>query len=183
VPGAAAGLAEIGTRDHDPLEALRRRQHLSQQLAVGALDVAAARQLRPRVRPPRRQFVPNPLQLAEVEQPALAMAGERPPAQLGPAEGFAEEAGELTLQARDLAAQLGAGEALVDRRAERALEVALLEVSFEHVRHRLGFECRSRKFGGKGGLIKTGRGLAWRGWMARSGRGSVARFLFHEMRG
>jgi hypothetical protein len=139
MPGPAARLADVAAFDLDPLEVRRRRQHLGQQLAVGALEALALVQRHPRVGDPFGQLVAQMLQLAQAEDPRLARQGADPVLDLHPAEAGGEEPGQLALEAPDLTAQLGAGEALVD------LDVECVEaLSFEQIGHRPGYKCSSR---------------------------------------
>jgi hypothetical protein len=119
VPGAAARLADVAALDLHPLEVLRRRQHLGQQLAVGLLDPLALTQGDAGVGDPFGELVAQALQLPEPEDPRLGGHGGDPIVDLDPAEGGGEVLGELALEAADLTPQLGAGEALVDPDMER----------------------------------------------------------------
>ncbi len=119
MPVAAAGLAEVVAADPDPLELGRRGQHPAQQLAVGGLDPGALAQPQARVGHPLGQLVAQPLQLAEIEDPRRPGGGVDAVVDLDPAEGLRQEAGQLALEAADLTAQLGPGEALVDRDVKR----------------------------------------------------------------
>ena len=84
------------------------------------------------------------LELAEAKDPWLAANRGNPVVDLDPAEGLGEETGELALEMADLAPQLDPGEALVN------LDVELIQaVSFEQIRHRPGYECRSPPGHGK----------------------------------
>ncbi len=138
MPVAAAGQAEVVTADLDPLEVRRGGQHPAQQLAVEGLDAGLLAQRQPRLGDPLRQLVPQPLELAEVENPRLDCDRGDAIVELDASEGLAQEAGELTLEPADLASQLDPGKALVDVDAERRRAV-----SIEQIRHRPASECRS----------------------------------------
>ena len=121
---AAAGLADV----------VRGRSctHLN-SAGVGEHPLAAARgcavstsarslERQARLGDPRRERVAHPLQLAEAEHPRLGRDGGDPQSISTRAEGLGEEAGELALEAADLAPQLGAREALVAPDAKRQRE-------------------------------------------------------------
>ena len=81
---------------------------------VGALDLVALTQGKPRVGNPLGEVVAQTLQLAEVEEARLARDRIDPVADLDPSEALGEEAGELTLEMTDLPPQLSASETLVN---------------------------------------------------------------------
>jgi len=114
VPVAAAGKTEVLTRDPHPLEVPGCGDHLLDQLLVLRLEPGALGKGRVRLTDPLGQPVANRLQLTEVEN--ARSRGNRFDAmrQLGMAEGLAEEAGQLRLEAADLTAQLEPRPALVD---------------------------------------------------------------------
>jgi hypothetical protein len=116
---AAAGLPEIGAADPHPLEVGRRRQHLPQQFAVPGLDSSPFAQLQASLADRLRESVAQALQLTEVEQTRLRGKRLHPVLQLDPAESLGEEAGQLPLEARDLASQLEPSKTLVDLDAKR----------------------------------------------------------------
>lgn len=118
MPAATAGLADIGTRNPDPLVVRRRIKHPSQQLAIVGLDLRLPAERDAGVGDPFRQLVPQPLQLTEPEQSWRA-GGGNPMVELDPAESLADEAAELTLETAHLAPQLNPGKALVDAAVER----------------------------------------------------------------
>jgi hypothetical protein len=115
---AAAMEAEVLAGDADPLVVLRGGEHLLDQLTVFVLDPVPLDQCPPRFRNATREPIANRLQLAEVEHARDGRNGVDPVRDLGVTEGLAEEAGQLRLEAGDLAAQLQPRLALVDRNAE-----------------------------------------------------------------
>jgi hypothetical protein len=139
VPGAAAGLTDVLATDLHPPVVPRRVQHLAQQLAVAGLDQGPLAQRQARLGDSLRERIPHPLQLSEVEDPRLGGNRPDPVAELNPAEGLAEESGQLALEPAHLAAQLDARGVLVDLDAE-----PIDTLSFKQIRHRPGSQCRSR---------------------------------------
>ena len=114
MPVAATGLADVGATDLDPLEVLRCGDHPAQELAISRLDPGSLLELQPGVGDPFRQLVAQPLQLTEVEDPRLSRDRGNAVIELDPAEGRCEETAQLTLEAADLAPQLGPRPQLVD---------------------------------------------------------------------
>jgi hypothetical protein len=127
---AAPGLADVGAGDPDPLELLRGLEHFPQQLAVGGLLLLALDQGAAGLADALGEAVANRLQLAEIEHPRSG--GNRFDAMRnsGAAEGLAEDAGELRLEAADLTAQLKPRPALVDPDPEPG------EIVFQQSGHR-----------------------------------------------
>jgi len=107
--------------------------------SAGAASILRSRSRLPISTRALGQLVAQPLQLSQVENPRLGRDRLDPVANLDPAESLGEEAGELALEMADLAPQLDAGVALVDLDVERHQAV-----SFEQIRHRPGYESRSR---------------------------------------
>jgi hypothetical protein len=128
----AAVEAEVFPGDADPLEVLRRLEHLPHQVAVVLLDPLPLFQGQPRLGHPAGEAVANRLQLAEVEHPGRGRHGVDPVGDLGMAERLREEVGKLRLEAGDLPAQLQPRVALVDPEREPG---ELL--SFQQSGHRL----------------------------------------------
>ncbi|MFN8217621.1 MAG: hypothetical protein U0R71_13595 [Solirubrobacterales bacterium] len=106
MPAPASGLADVGTGDGDPPVGGGVGQQAPQQLPVRGLDLGAAGERQPGLRHPRGEPVADPLELAEPEHARLAGPRPHPVGDLDPAEGGAEQARELALQAPDLAAQI-----------------------------------------------------------------------------
>ena len=127
---AAAGLADVGAGDLDPLVLGGRVQHPLQQLAVAGLQLSLLLKLTPRVADPPGQRVADRLQLTEVER---ARGGcDRGDAVVDPQarEGVGDEGAELGFEAADLTAQLHPREPLVAVHAKRGRRL-----SFEQIRH------------------------------------------------
>ncbi|HVD86519.1 MAG TPA: hypothetical protein VNB59_03845 [Solirubrobacterales bacterium] len=129
MPGATAGLADVGAVDAEPLEVLGRREHHAQQLAVVGLDPGALGEGEARLGGTVGQLVSDPLQPAEVEDSWDGRGGGDATLDLNPAEPLRDQLGELALEATDLPAQLMARQVLVDPYARKA-------VSVEQFRHR-----------------------------------------------
>jgi hypothetical protein len=106
---------------------------------VGGLDPGPLAQGQPRRGDPLRQLVPQPLELAQVEDPRLGRNRADAVLDLHPPEGLGKESGELTLEMADLTPQLGSGKALIDLDME-----PVQAVSCEQIWHWPGSECRSR---------------------------------------
>jgi hypothetical protein len=118
VPGAAAGLADVGAGDPHPLVILRGVQHLAQQLAVVTLDQRSLRQRLARLGDPVGEAVADRLQLAEIKHPGDGRQSLDPVGNLGVAKGIPEETRQLHLESGDLLAQLQPRLTLVDRDVE-----------------------------------------------------------------
>lgn len=131
MPTPAAGLADVVARDPHPLVLVRFEEHPLQQLAVAGLDLGPLSQRQAGLGDARREGVAHPLQATEVEGPRRRGDGPHVRGDLHPAEGLAEEAGELTLEPADLASQLSPREAFV-RPGAKVNE----GVSFEQIQHR-----------------------------------------------
>jgi hypothetical protein len=114
VPVAAAFEAEVLAGDPDPLEVLRGSDHLLDQVTVLRLDPGSLGEAHSRLADPFGQAIANRLQLAEIEHPGRPDRRFDVMRHLGAAESLAEEAGQLRLEATDLAAQLEPSLALVD---------------------------------------------------------------------
>jgi len=123
VPYPASRLADLSVRNpHEPV-ATRLKQHLLEPHSVGGLEVGALSDRRAGALDPRREFVPDALELAEVEQSRRGA----PPCRLllEPAhrERDHERISELPLEPVDLCPQRAPGRPLVllgmARRRER----------------------------------------------------------------
>lgn len=119
MPVTAAVLADIGAGDLHPLVAGRGGQHPLQQLAVARLQVGALAQGELRLADPHRERVAHPLQLLEAGHPRGSHRCLDPSIDREAGKGLCREPRQLPLQTADLAAQLGAGEALVAPRSQR----------------------------------------------------------------
>lgn len=114
MPGAAAGLTDVGAGDPHPLELLGRVQQCSQQFAVVGLERLALRQGRARLGDPLSQPVAHRLQLAEVKHPGSGGNSLDPMRNRRVAEGLTKDFRQLRLEAANLAAQLEPRPTLVD---------------------------------------------------------------------
>jgi hypothetical protein len=113
---AAARLADVEAADADPGVALRRDEHVGEQLPVGLLDEGALGEGAVGFGEAGRERVADLLQLAEVEQ-ARRPGGVDPVGDGDPAHALGDQPGELPLELADLAAQLRACPRLVKRDA------------------------------------------------------------------
>ncbi len=137
MPGAAAGLADVGAGDGDPLVGGRVGQHPPQQLPVGGLDLGPLGERDAGAGHPLGELVAQPLQLAEVEDARLRRPRRDPVRDLDPAEGGTEQRCQLALEPADLPPQLLPRAALVNPRPE-GIEL----VSAHKILHRPTAECR-----------------------------------------
>ena len=110
----AASLADVLARDSHPVIALGLRDHRLEESAVHLLDLAAPPQLRLGIAEPRRERVPNPLQLAHVEHPRPS-DGTHAPVESLPRKRRGEQRTEPLLEARDLATKIVADPPLGER--------------------------------------------------------------------
>jgi hypothetical protein len=138
VPATATGLADVGAGDHHPPVPSRVLEHLLQQLAVGSLDLGPPAELDASAGDAVGELVAQLLELAEVEQARGRMARRKPVLDFDPAEGLADEAPQLALQAADLTPQLAASESLVTPDGE-----GIASLSRHQILHRPPAECRS----------------------------------------
>jgi hypothetical protein len=113
VPVAAAGLADVGAADPDPLVALRGGEHVLKKFAVGLLDEGTLGEGAVGLGQTGRQRIADLLQLAEVED-ARRPGGVDPVRDVDPAHALGDEPGEVTLELADLPAQLIPRASLVD---------------------------------------------------------------------
>jgi hypothetical protein len=130
VPGAAAGLADIGAGHLDPPEFRRRVEHLPQQLAVGGLHASPLGEGQTGVGDPLRELIAQPLQLTEVEHPRLRGESRDPMLDVDASKCLSEKGGQPALKPADLPAQLSPREALIDLDAKHTEAV-----SFEQIWH------------------------------------------------
>ncbi|MBS1862461.1 MAG: hypothetical protein JSS68_12200 [Actinobacteria bacterium] len=114
MPAAAARLADVGAADPHPAVALRRGQHLAEQLAVGLLDQGALGEGTVRFGDASGERVAHLLEPAEPED-ARRPGGLDPVRHVHPPEPLGDEPGQLALELADLAPQLGPRPALIDR--------------------------------------------------------------------
>ncbi len=121
----AARLANVGAGDPHPLVIRRRRQHPLEQLAVAGLQLVLLEQGATRLSYAIGECVADPLELLEPGHPRLGEAGLDRGIERKTREGLSAEAGELVLEATDLAAQLRAREALVASHSKRRERVSI----------------------------------------------------------
>ncbi len=112
MPVAAAGKADVGAADPQPVVLLRGQQHALQKFAVGLLDGVAVGERAARLGGAPRERVAQLLQLAEPEDPRRTR-GVDPMRHDDPAEALGDHPRQLELELADLPAQLGAGKTLV----------------------------------------------------------------------
>lgn len=113
MPVATARLPNVSPGDAQPLVFGGRRQHFLQQLAVALLQLVALAQRDTSLGDPSRQGVAHPLQLTEVSNSRRSCRAGRASVNSKPREGLGREAGQLPLEAPDLAPQLGTSKSLV----------------------------------------------------------------------
>lgn len=130
MPVTAAGLADIGARDLQPLVLRGLGQHPLEQLTVAGLQFGLRLKLAPCVADPAGQRVANRLQLAQVEGARLGGDRSDTGVDLHSLESVGEKRAELGFQAPDLAPQLCPREPFVAIHAKRGTRL-----SFEQVRH------------------------------------------------
>jgi hypothetical protein len=130
MPGAAAGFADVGAGDPQPLVLRGGGQHPLEQLAVARLELGALPQPKPGLADPRRQRVAYGLQLAQAERPRLPRDGADSGVDREARKSLGDEEAELGFEAPDLAPQLDPGETLVAIDAKRGAPV-----SVEQIRH------------------------------------------------
>jgi hypothetical protein len=128
---AAAGLADVGAGDPQPLVLGRRGEHPLEQLAVAGLDHRALAQGDVGGGDPVAERVPHLLQLLQPGDPRLGETGRHARVELEPGKSLSRETTQLVFEPADLTAQLDPREALVAPHPERAERL-----SFEQIRHR-----------------------------------------------
>jgi hypothetical protein len=133
-----ARFTDVSTRDLHPLEVSWRVQHPTQQLAIVRLQLLALAQRLSRSGDPLGERVSHPLQLIEAGDARLTKATRHTGIEVNPGECLDAETRELVLQASDLTAQIGTGEALVASHMKRSKHL-----SIEQIHHKPEVECRS----------------------------------------
>jgi hypothetical protein len=108
----------------------RRREHLSQQVAVTGLQFRLFPERHTSPRDPLGERVARALELLEAGNPGLTEVAGNTGVQLKARKSLYRETGQLMLEAGDLTAQLNAREALVASRSKLAERV-----SIEQIRH------------------------------------------------
>jgi hypothetical protein len=119
---AAAGQADVGAADADPVVLLRSGEQVLEQGAVGLLEGGALGERAVRVGDPSGERVAHLLKLPEPEHPRRPRRLD-PVRDDDPPQPFGNQFPELPLEPADLPPQLGASEPLVYYR------------SLEHSRH------------------------------------------------
>lgn len=114
MPVAAARQPEVGAADPQPAVSGGVGEHSPEELTVRLLELLALDQRPARLGDLPGERVADLLQLTEVERPRRAGGGD--PVRHGDTpEPLGDQPGELPLEPRDLPAQLGAGQTLIDR--------------------------------------------------------------------
>ena len=126
----AAGLADVRARDPQPPVLGRGLDHATQQLAIARLECLAVPERNARAGDSVGESVPHALELFETGKPRTGRCRGNAGVYFDPRERLRREPRELPLEAADLTAQLGAGEALVAADSKRN------RLSFEQFRHR-----------------------------------------------
>jgi hypothetical protein len=114
----------------------RGGEHPLERLTVAGLELGALGESVAGTGDPRGKRIAHPLQLLEVGDSRLAKLRANSGVDAKPGEPLDAEAGELVLEAPDLAAQLSACEALVASHLMRGEHVPI-----EQIRHRPVIEC------------------------------------------
>ena len=127
---SATVLADVGTGDADPLVSGGVGEHALQQLAIALPELGLLGQRPTCIADPLGQRVAHPLELLQAGDPGRPLRRADAGLDRAQRESLGSQPRELTLEAPDLAAQLGAREALV---ASLKRNVSL---SFEQTRHR-----------------------------------------------
>ena len=130
MPVPATRLADVVAGDPHPLVLGRGSKHAPQQLTIAGLQLTLPLERLTRFGDPIGKRIAHPLQLFEAHHPGLAKARRNPSIEVESRKGLDGKTGELVLEASDLAAQLGAREALVASNANFGVRV-----SIEQLRH------------------------------------------------
>lgn len=137
---AATRLAHVGARDPHPLVLGRSLQHPLEQLAVAGLQFVLLAQGLTGDRDPLGKGIANPLELLEIRDPGHGAFSRNIGVEPEAREGLGAKQGQLVLEPTDLAAQLGAREALAASHSKRCERV-----SIEQIWHKTLVECRSSR--------------------------------------
>jgi hypothetical protein len=119
VPVAATRLADVGTRDSQPLVLGGRGQHFLEQVAVASLELVLLAKRDARFGDSSRQGVAHPLELFQPRDARLVERRRDPRVEGQAGEGLRAQGRELVLEAGDLTTQLDACEALVASHSKR----------------------------------------------------------------
>ncbi len=125
MPVTTAGLTDVGARDPYPLVLGGRGQHFLEQLAIAGLQFIPLDQGATRLGNAIGEGVANSLELLEPGYARLGKAGRNRRIERQAGKGLGAEAGELVLEAADLAPQLDACEALVTSHSKRRERVSI----------------------------------------------------------
>jgi hypothetical protein len=128
---AAAGLADVGARDPQPLVLGRRRQHLCEQIAVASLEIVPLVQSPAGVGDAIGKRVANPLELLQAGDAGLARAGRDAGLDDEAGEGLSTEARKLVFEPADLTAQLRARQALAPSYSKRRRRFSIEQILHE----------------------------------------------------
>ena len=115
MPVAAAGQADIGAADPQPVVLGGGGKHVLEELTIGLLDRGALGERPTGLGDAGSERVADALQPAEVEHPRRPR-GDDPVRDVDPSQPRGDEPGQLTLEPTDLTAELGARAALDDSR-------------------------------------------------------------------
>ena len=121
MPVAAARQAEVGPADPQPAVGGGVGKHVVEEHPVGLLEGVALDQRPARLGDLAGERVAHLLELPQVEHPWRSR-GLDPVRDDDAPEALGDQAAELTLELGDLPAQLGAGQALVDRDSRDSFE-------------------------------------------------------------
>lgn len=119
MPVPAAGLADVGARDPQPLVLGRSGEHVAQKGPVALLQLIALAQNGARLDDARRERVADALQLAEIGNARQTCRRRNADINREPRERLRREPGQLALQAPDLTPQLDPRQPLVARSKRR----------------------------------------------------------------
>lgn len=125
---AAAGLADVSTRDPDPLVLGRVRQHLFQQLAVACLQFVLTTQGDARPGDAVGKRVADPLQVFEARNPWHGGVGRHLDVDFQTGKRLGSEARQLVLEPANLATQLSTREALIAPHSKRRKHVSIEQI-------------------------------------------------------
>jgi hypothetical protein len=139
VPVAAAGQADVGAADAQPVVLGGGGKQVLEELAVVLLDGVALGERPLRLGDPGRERIADALEPAEIEDPRRPGRGD-PVRDVHPSQPLGDECGKLALKSTDLPPQLGAGTQLVDAcnplGEERRPATLYLRLPVEQIRHR-----------------------------------------------
>ena len=151
MPVSATRFANIGARDSQPLVLGGRSQHAAQQLAIAGLQFALRLQRNARHSDPLGKRVAHLLELIEAGNPRFGEVTANRGIDDDARKGLDGETGELVLEAGNLAAQLGAREALIASHPKRRERL-----SIEQIRHKNESSVNHRPTTEKEKLVKDG---------------------------